>query len=93
MSNKFVILSKHHRHKPSEYIFLSFRQVFQIYQDLFIISGITITVNIFMKESHLDDVMVSVLATEPKVCGVKPGRGVWFLGVIKIHSTPYFEGE
>jgi hypothetical protein len=78
MSNKFVILTKHHRHKPSEFthIFLSFRQVFQISQeDLFIISGITITVNIFKKESHLDDVMVSVLATEPKVCWSKPGRG------------------
>jgi hypothetical protein len=34
--------------------------------------------------------VVSVLATEPKGCGFKPGRGDGFLRAIKIHSTPCF---
>jgi hypothetical protein len=39
--------------------------------------------------------VVSVLATGPKVRGFKPGRGRWILRVIKsaIRSTPSFGGE
>jgi hypothetical protein len=43
--------------------------------------------------SHLSGVMVSVLATGPKVHGFKPGHGNVFLRVIKIHSTPSFRGQ
>jgi hypothetical protein len=38
--------------------------------------------------SCLGGVMVSVLATRPKVCGFEPGQGDWLLRVIKIRSTP-----
>jgi hypothetical protein len=37
--------------------------------------------------------MVSMLATGPKVCGLKPGRGDGFLRVLIICSTPSFGGE
>jgi hypothetical protein len=37
--------------------------------------------------------MVSVHATEPKVRGFKPGGCDGFLRVIKIRSTPSFEGK
>jgi hypothetical protein len=43
----------------------------------------------------LGGLVVSVLATGPKVRGFKPGRGRWILRVIsdKIRSTPSFGGE
>jgi hypothetical protein len=34
-----------------------------------------------------------MLATEPKVCRLKTGRGDGFLKAIKIHDTPSFGGE
>jgi hypothetical protein len=37
--------------------------------------------------------VVSVLATGPKGCGFKPGRGDGFLRAIKIRSTPSFGSE
>jgi hypothetical protein len=43
--------------------------------------------------SLLDGVVVSVLATGPKVHGFKPGRGNGFIRAIKIRSTPYFVCE
>jgi hypothetical protein len=42
---------------------------------------------------YLGDVMVSVLATESKVRGFKPGRFDGFLRAIKFHSTPTFGEE
>jgi hypothetical protein len=39
-------------------------------------------------ESHLSGVVVNVLATGSKSCGLKPSQGNGFLRVIKIHSTP-----
>jgi hypothetical protein len=39
------------------------------------------------------DVVVSVLATGPKGCGLKPGQGDGFLRTIKIHGTPSFGWE
>jgi hypothetical protein len=44
-------------------------------------------------ESHLDGVMVIVLAIGSKFRGFKPGLGDGFLGAIKIRSTPSFGGE
>jgi hypothetical protein len=41
-------------------------------------------------ECHLGDVMVSVLATGPKVLGIKPSQSDGLLRMIKIHSTPSF---
>jgi hypothetical protein len=41
----------------------------------------------------LSGVMVSVLATGPKLRGFKPGRGDEFLRAIKISSTPSFGVE
>jgi hypothetical protein len=40
--------------------------------------------------SHLNGVMVNMLAIGPKVRGFKPGRGEAFLRTIKIRSTPSF---
>jgi hypothetical protein len=40
--------------------------------------------------SRLGGVVVSVLATGPKVRGFKPGRGDGFLSAIKIRSTTSF---
>jgi hypothetical protein len=40
--------------------------------------------------SRLGGVVVSVLATGPKGCLFKPGRGDGFLRAIKIRSTPSF---
>jgi hypothetical protein len=37
---------------------------------------------------RLGDVVVSVLATGPKVCGFESGQGDGFLRAIKIRSTP-----
>jgi hypothetical protein len=41
-----------------------------------------------MAVCHLGGVVVSVLATEPKVAGSKPGQGAGFLRAIKIRSSP-----
>jgi hypothetical protein len=38
--------------------------------------------------SRLCGVVVSVLETGPKVCGIEPGQGDWILRVIKIRNTP-----
>jgi hypothetical protein len=43
--------------------------------------------------SRLGGVVVIVLATGPKGCGFKPGKGYGFLRVIKIRSTPSFRWE
>jgi hypothetical protein len=43
--------------------------------------------------SHLGGVVVSVLATVPKVGGFKPGQGDGFLRAIKIRCTPSFGWE
>jgi hypothetical protein len=43
--------------------------------------------------SRLGGVMVSMLATGPKVRGLKPDRGDGYLRAIKIRSTPCFGGE
>jgi hypothetical protein len=37
---------------------------------------------------HIGDVVVSVLATGPKVHGFEPGQSGGFVRVIKIRSTP-----
>jgi hypothetical protein len=42
---------------------------------------------------RLGDVMLSVLATVPKVRMLKPGRGDGFLRAIKVRSRPFFGGE
>jgi hypothetical protein len=39
-------------------------------------------------KSHLSGIVVSVLATGPKVCGFALGQGDGFLRVKKIRSTP-----
>jgi hypothetical protein len=44
-----------------------------------------------MRFSRLGDVMVSVLATGPKVRGLKPGRGDEFSRAIKIRTTSFGE--
>jgi hypothetical protein len=41
----------------------------------------------------LGGLVVSVLATGPKVRGFKPGRGRWIFKGDKIRSTPSFGGE
>jgi hypothetical protein len=41
----------------------------------------------------LEGAMVSVLATGPKVCELKPDRGDEFLRAIKVRSMPSFRGE
>jgi hypothetical protein len=43
--------------------------------------------------SHLGGVVASVLATGPKGCGFKPGRGYGVLRETKIRSTPSFGWE
>jgi hypothetical protein len=43
--------------------------------------------------NHLGGVVVSVIATEPKGCGFKPGRVDGFLRAINICSTPLFGWE
>jgi hypothetical protein len=43
--------------------------------------------------SRRGGVVVSVLATGPKVRGFEPGRGDGFLRAMKIHSTPSFGWE
>jgi hypothetical protein len=43
--------------------------------------------------SRLGGVVVSVLATGPKVCGFEPGQGDGFLRAIKTRSTPSFGWE
>jgi hypothetical protein len=43
--------------------------------------------------SRLPAVVVSVLATGPKVCGFEPGEGDGFLRAIKIRSTPSLQWE
>jgi hypothetical protein len=56
---------------------------------------ITITVIIINKENNvaLGGVVVSVLATGPKVRGCKPGRGRWILRVIKSVARLPSEGK
>jgi hypothetical protein len=44
-------------------------------------------------EVALGGVVVSVLATGPKVRGFKPGRGRWILGVIKSVARLPSEGK
>jgi hypothetical protein len=39
-------------------------------------------------DCRLVDVAVSVITSEPKACGFKPGQGDGFLRAIKIYSTP-----
>jgi hypothetical protein len=41
----------------------------------------------------LGGLVVSVLATGPKIRGFKPGRGRWIFKCDKIRSTPSFGGE
>jgi hypothetical protein len=41
----------------------------------------------------LGGVVISVLATGPKVCGFKPGRGRWILRVIKSVALLPSEGK
>jgi hypothetical protein len=55
-------------------------------------SGIPYTVYILLygEESRLGGVVVSVLATGPKVCGFQLGQGDGFLRTIKIRSTHSF---
>jgi hypothetical protein len=43
--------------------------------------------------SHLGGVVVSVLATGPKVCWYVPGKDYGFLRAIKIHSISSFGWE
>jgi hypothetical protein len=43
--------------------------------------------------SRLPAVVVSMLATDPKVCGFEPVEGDGFLRAIKIRSTLSFEWE
>jgi hypothetical protein len=45
----------------------------------------------YLNRSRLGGVVVSVLATGPKVCGLEPGQGDGFLRAIKIRSTPSFQ--
>jgi hypothetical protein len=41
----------------------------------------------------LGGVVVNVLATGPKVCGFKPGRGLWILRAIKSVARLPSEGK
>jgi hypothetical protein len=43
--------------------------------------------------SCLGGVVVSVLATGPKVCGFEPNQGDEFLRAIKVRSTPSFRWD
>jgi hypothetical protein len=47
----------------------------------------------FVSCSYLGGLVVSVLATGPKVRGFKPSRGRWILSCDKIRSMPSFRGE
>jgi hypothetical protein len=49
-----------------------------------------VTTRLRYASSRLGGVVVSVLATGPKGCGFKPGRGDGFLRAIKISSTSSF---
>jgi hypothetical protein len=48
---------------------------------------------LFKKRVALGGLVVSVLATGPKVCGFKPGRGRWILRVIKSVARLPSEGK
>jgi hypothetical protein len=45
------------------------------------------------KSCCLGDVLISVLAIRPEVCGFKPDEGNGLLRAIKICRIPYFGGE
>jgi hypothetical protein len=45
---------------------------------------------LYPRGNRLGGVVVSVLATGPKVCGFEPGQGDGFLRAIKISSTTSF---
>jgi hypothetical protein len=63
------------------FIFLSFQisaQSSAILTEVFLVFSVL---------SRLGGVVVSVLATGPKVCGFEPGQGDGFLRAIKIRST------
>jgi hypothetical protein len=51
--------------------------------------------NVRSQTLALGGLVVSVLATGPKVRGFKPGRGrwIWIFKDDKIRSTPFFGGE
>jgi hypothetical protein len=44
----------------------------------------------YTQQGRIGGVVVSVLATGPKGCGLEPGQGDGFLRAIKIRSTPSF---